>query len=147
MTDELMARWLRIVELPDDEQAAAIEREAAGDAALRARLHELLALDRHPQLDFLDRPLLREHDVSEIIHFAAKIVVPESVADPLGYYLNNTAMARSLIACAVAIARASSMSTTATVAPTSANAIDSRPRDVSTKKTRPLKTLSVPESC
>ncbi len=42
--------------------------------------------------------LLREHDVSEIIHFAAKIVVPESVADPLGYYLNNTAMARSLIA-------------------------------------------------
>jgi UDP-glucose 4-epimerase len=46
--------------------------------------------------------LLREHDVSEIIHFAAKIVVPESVADPLGYYLNNTAMARSLIACAVA---------------------------------------------
>ena len=46
--------------------------------------------------------LLREHEVSEIIHFAAKIVVPESVADPLGYYLNNTAMARSLIACAVA---------------------------------------------
>lgn len=45
--------------------------------------------------------LLREHDVTEIIHFAAKIVVPESVADPLGYYLNNTAMARSLIACAV----------------------------------------------
>jgi UDP-glucose 4-epimerase len=45
--------------------------------------------------------LLREHDVAEIIHFAAKIVVPESVADPLGYYLNNTAMARSLIACAV----------------------------------------------
>jgi UDP-glucose 4-epimerase len=45
--------------------------------------------------------LLRDHDVTEIIHFAAKIVVPESVADPLGYYLNNTAMARSLIACAV----------------------------------------------
>lgn len=45
--------------------------------------------------------LLHEHDVTEIIHFAAKIVVPESVADPLGYYLNNTAMARSLIACAV----------------------------------------------
>lgn len=46
--------------------------------------------------------LLREHDVTAIIHFAAKIVVPESVADPLGYYFNNTAMARSLIACAVA---------------------------------------------
>ncbi|MDB5569949.1 MAG: galE [Hyphomicrobiales bacterium] len=45
--------------------------------------------------------LLKEHDVREIIHFAAKIVVPESVADPLGYYLNNTAKARSLIQCAV----------------------------------------------
>ena len=49
----------------------------------------------------LVRQVLREHDVTEIIHFAAKIVVPESVADPLGYYLNNTAMARSLIARAV----------------------------------------------
>jgi UDP-glucose 4-epimerase len=47
------------------------------------------------------RKLLHEHDVTEIIHFAAKIVVPDSVADPLGYYLNNTAMARTLIACAV----------------------------------------------
>ena len=25
-----------------------------------------------------------------IIHFAGSVVVPESVADPLGYYLNNT---------------------------------------------------------
>ncbi len=45
--------------------------------------------------------LLREHGIDEIVHFAAKIVVPESVADPLGYYLNNTARTRSLIACAV----------------------------------------------
>ena len=46
--------------------------------------------------------LIAEHQVNGIIHFAAKIVVPESVADPLGYYLNNTAKARNLIACAVA---------------------------------------------
>ena len=46
--------------------------------------------------------LLAEREITAIIHFAAKIVVPESVADPLGYYLNNTAKARSLIACAVA---------------------------------------------
>lgn len=45
--------------------------------------------------------ILRQHGVRSIIHFAAKIVVPESVADPLGYYLNNTAMARTLIECAV----------------------------------------------
>jgi UDP-glucose 4-epimerase len=46
--------------------------------------------------------LLRDHDVRTIIHFAAKIVVPESVEQPLAYYLNNTAKARNLIECAVA---------------------------------------------
>lgn len=45
--------------------------------------------------------LLRRHEVDAIIHFAAKIVVPESVADPLGYYLNNTAKARTLLERAV----------------------------------------------
>jgi UDP-glucose 4-epimerase len=46
--------------------------------------------------------LIRRREVEAIIHFAAKIVVPESVADPLAYYLNNTASARSLLGCAVA---------------------------------------------
>jgi UDP-glucose 4-epimerase len=46
--------------------------------------------------------LLREHDVDTIIHFAASIVVPDSVRDPLGYYRNNTANARTLLAAAVA---------------------------------------------
>ena len=45
--------------------------------------------------------LIREHEVDAIAHFAAKIVVPESVVDPLGYYLNNTAKARNLIEAAV----------------------------------------------
>ena len=45
--------------------------------------------------------LLADHGVDAIAHFAAKIVVPESVADPLGYYLNNTAKARNLIESAV----------------------------------------------
>jgi UDP-glucose 4-epimerase len=45
--------------------------------------------------------LLKEHEIDAIAHFAAKIVVPESVADPLGYYLNNTAKALNLIQCAV----------------------------------------------
>jgi UDP-glucose 4-epimerase len=45
--------------------------------------------------------LIREHDVGEIIHFAASIVVPDSVRDPLGYYRNNTANSRALIECAV----------------------------------------------
>jgi UDP-glucose 4-epimerase len=45
--------------------------------------------------------LIREHAVDAIAHFAAKIVVPDSVRDPLGYYLNNVANARSLIEAAV----------------------------------------------
>ena len=45
--------------------------------------------------------LIKEHAVDSIAHFAAKIVVPDSVTDPLGYYLNNTSKARNLIASAV----------------------------------------------
>ena len=33
---------------------------------------------------------IRQHGVTAIIHFAASIVVPDSVADPLAYYRNNT---------------------------------------------------------
>ncbi len=47
------------------------------------------------------RRLLNGNNIDAIIHFAGSIVVPESVADPLGYYLNNTCKSRSLIASAV----------------------------------------------
>jgi UDP-glucose 4-epimerase len=49
----------------------------------------------------LVRRLLLRNPIDAIIHFAGSIVVPESVADPLGYYLNNTCKSRSLIAVAV----------------------------------------------
>ena len=45
--------------------------------------------------------LIAEHEVTDVIHFAASIVVPDSVSDPLGYYRNNTANSRALIECAV----------------------------------------------
>jgi UDP-glucose 4-epimerase len=45
--------------------------------------------------------VMREHSVSAVVHFAGSIVVPESVADPLGYYLNNTVNSRTLMHCAV----------------------------------------------
>jgi UDP-glucose 4-epimerase len=45
--------------------------------------------------------LIAEHEVGAIVHFAASIVVPESVSDPLGYYRNNTVNSRALIECAV----------------------------------------------
>jgi UDP-glucose 4-epimerase len=45
--------------------------------------------------------LIRDHEVDSIIHFAASIVVPDSVRDPLGYYRNNTVNSRALIESAV----------------------------------------------
>jgi UDP-glucose 4-epimerase len=45
--------------------------------------------------------LIAEHRVDAVIHFAASIVVPDSVADPLGYYRNNTVNSRALIEIAI----------------------------------------------
>ena len=44
----------------------------------------------------LDR-LFSEHKIDTVMHFAAHTVVPESVADPLKYYRNNTANSRTLL--------------------------------------------------
>lgn len=48
------------------------------------------------------RRLLGDTGVEAILHFAGSIVVPESVANPLAYYLNNTVKSRALIETAVA---------------------------------------------
>jgi UDP-glucose 4-epimerase len=45
--------------------------------------------------------LIRDHGITEIIHFAGSIVVPESVDNPLKYYANNTAASRNLLEAAV----------------------------------------------
>jgi UDP-glucose 4-epimerase len=45
--------------------------------------------------------VIRDHSVTAIIHFAASLIVPDSVVDPLGYYRNNTVNSRTLIECAV----------------------------------------------
>jgi UDP-glucose 4-epimerase len=45
--------------------------------------------------------VIADNGISEIIHFAGSIVVPESVVDPLKYYANNTATSRNLIEAAV----------------------------------------------
>ena len=46
--------------------------------------------------------LIAENGVDSIIHFAASVVVPESVRHPLAYYRNNTINSRALIETAVA---------------------------------------------
>lgn len=49
----------------------------------------------------LTSALIGAHRVTAIIHFAASIVVPESVRDPLYYYRNNTMNTRALLESAV----------------------------------------------
>jgi len=44
---------------------------------------------------------IREFGVTSIIHFAASIVVPESISDPLGYYRNNTMNTCALLDVAI----------------------------------------------
>jgi UDP-glucose 4-epimerase len=47
------------------------------------------------------RPIFQQHEIDAIIHFAGSIVVPDSVANPLEYYRNNTAATRNLVAACV----------------------------------------------
>ncbi len=49
--------------------------------------------------DLLER-IFAEHDFDTIMHFAAHTIVPESVADPLKYYRNNTCSSRTLLEAA-----------------------------------------------
>ena len=79
--------------------------------------------------------VIAEHGVRAIVHFAGSIVVPDSVADPLGYYLNNTSNSRTLIAAAVASGvKAFIFSSTA--------AVYGNPREIPVKETADLKPVS-----
>ena len=49
--------------------------------------------------------LFTEHDIDTVMHFAAHTIVPESVADPLKYYRNNTANSRTLLEASPAARR------------------------------------------
>ncbi|WP_331774356.1 UDP-glucose 4-epimerase GalE [Sulfurospirillum sp. 1612] len=55
---------------------------------------DLKAFDKIPEV-------LQKHQIDTIIHFAASIVVPESVENPLKYYMNNTVNTTNLIKCAL----------------------------------------------
>ena len=77
----------------------------------------------------LDR-LFSTHDIDAVMHFAAHTVVPESVADPLKYYGNNTANSRTLLdACQTHGVRHVVFSSTAAVygIPESGRASESSP--------------------
>jgi len=65
---------------------------------------------------FLVAQLMRSHGIDAVVHFAGSVVVPESVEDPLAYYLNNTVASRNLIeACVEAEVKYFVFSSTAAV--------------------------------
>lgn len=49
----------------------------------------------------LIRELINRHSIDAVIHFAGSVVVPESVANPLAYYENNSSVSRNLIQACV----------------------------------------------
>ena len=68
-----------------------------------------IAKENGVSLNFLEEDLsdfklvemiMKDNRFDAIIHFAASLVVPESVENPLKYYLNNTANTANLIKCA-----------------------------------------------
>jgi UDP-glucose 4-epimerase len=63
-----------------------------------AVLHGELVVGKTGDQALVDR-VLGEHRVEAVLHFAAHTVVPESVADPLKYYANNTCSTRNLLEC------------------------------------------------
>ena len=85
--------------LDEGEEVVVVDRLSTGfDWAVPAEA-ELVVADIGNQ-DLVEETI-RRRGVDAIIHFAGSIIVPESVADPLGYYLNNTVKSRALIESAV----------------------------------------------
>ncbi len=63
-----------------------------------AVLHGRLVIGDAGDRELVSR-LLRDYRIDTVMHFAAHTVVPESVADPLKYYANNTCATRTLLQC------------------------------------------------
>lgn len=76
------------------ERVVVLDNLSTGHA--RAVLHGRLVVGDIGNQRLL-RALFREYRIETVLHFAARIVVPESVARPLEYYDSNTARARTLL--------------------------------------------------
>ncbi|HVF17254.1 MAG TPA: UDP-glucose 4-epimerase GalE [Steroidobacteraceae bacterium] len=80
-----------------------------------AVLHGTLVVGDTGDRELVSR-VLREHNVTTVMHFAAHTIVPESVSNPLKYYGNNTCSTRSLLqACSEAGVKHFVFSSTAAV--------------------------------
>jgi UDP-glucose 4-epimerase len=88
------------IELLDaGEQVVVLDNLSTGLARAVPRGAELFEGDVGDQ--GLVARIIASRGVDAVMHFAGSIVVPDSVADPLGYYLNNTVKSRSLIEATV----------------------------------------------
>src|SRR5690606_7411141 len=85
--------------LDQGEEVVVLDRLSTGFDWAVAEAAELVVGDIADQE--LVEQIIQRRSVDSIIHFAGSIIVPESVADPLGYYLNNTVKSRALIESAV----------------------------------------------
>jgi UDP-glucose 4-epimerase len=66
--------------------------------------------------NIVTRKLFADYKIDAVVHFAASIVVPESVRDPVKYYLNNTvSTARFIASCCAARIKHFIFSSTAAV--------------------------------
>lgn len=79
--------------------------------------------------------VIKKYNIDAIVHFAGSIVVPDSVADPLGYYQNNTVNSRALMEVAVA-------SGVKTFIFSSTAAVYGNPEQVPVPETAPLAPMS-----
>jgi UDP-glucose 4-epimerase len=78
---------------------------------------------------------MRQYDVTEIVHFAASAVVPESARNPLLYYANNTANTLTLVREAVS-ARVNGIILSSTAA------VYGNPQSVPVDESAPLQPVS-----
>lgn len=85
---------------------AVIDNLSTGHKSTIDTLDAIFAATRGGKIDFYEEDLknfdtietiVKENDFDAVIHFAASIVVPESVSNPLKYYMNNTVNTANLI--------------------------------------------------
>jgi UDP-glucose 4-epimerase len=81
-----------------DEQVVVLDDLSTGFR--RAVLHGELIVGNTGDRQVLEG-LFERFDIDTVIHFAAHTVVPESVANPLKYYRNNTCASRTLLEHAI----------------------------------------------
>jgi UDP-glucose 4-epimerase len=78
-----------------DERMVVLDNLSTGVRALVSPKAAMIEGDVADQK--LVRRLIGEYGVDAVVHFAASSLVEDSMADPLGYYANNTVASRALI--------------------------------------------------